>query len=139
MGLKKVISEDVALDSLELFVNKWVKKPAPKDELKESYSDVFDAICDGLLVFDEKQNPSYSLKEAIKSDTGNVVVDKLSFRTRIHPSTLADISEGLNPQKQMFKLQLRMTSYIIDQPIAMLDKLGRYDYDVVSQLAAVFF
>jgi hypothetical protein len=94
MGLKKVISEDVALDSLELFVNKWVKKPAPKDELKESYSDVFDAICDGLLVFDEKQNPSYSLKEAIKSDTGNVVVDKLSFRTRIHPSTLADISEG---------------------------------------------
>jgi hypothetical protein len=31
-----------------------------------------------------------------------------------------------------------MTSYIIDQSVAMLDKFERYDYDVINQVSSVF-
>ncbi len=135
----KAISKDVALVELENFVNKFVKKPVPFNELEDSYPDVLEAIMDGLLVFDENLNPTFKLKYPIKGEeSGNVVLDSLTFKTRIKPTQLADIAKGLNPQKEVFTLQLKMTSFIIDQPIAMLDKFERYDYDVISQVASVF-
>jgi hypothetical protein len=135
----KAISKDVALLDLEKFVNKFVKKPVPFNELEETYPDVLEAIMDGLLVFDENQNPTFTLKYPIKGEeSGNVVLDKLTFKTRIKPTQLAEIAKGLNPQKEIFTLQLKMTSHIIDQPMSMLDKFERYDYDVISQVASVF-
>lgn len=135
----KAISKDVALVELENFVNKFVKKPVSFDELEDTYPDVLEAIMDGLLVFDENQNPTFKLKYPVKGEeSGNVVLDSLTFKTRIKPTELANIAKGLNPQKEVFTLQLKMTSFIIDQPIAMLDKFERYDYDVISQVASVF-
>lgn len=139
MTKDKAISKDVALLDLENFVNKFVKKPVQFNELEDTYPDVLDAIMDGLLVFDADQNPTFELKYPIKGEeSGNVALSKLTFKTRIKPTQLADIAKGLNPQKEVFTLQLKMTSFIIDQPIAMLDKFERYDYDVISQVASVF-
>lgn len=132
------VSKEVALEDLEKFVNSFVKKPVPANELEESYPDVLDAIMDGFLSFDENSLPKLKLKNPIKSEEGTVVLSDVTFRTRIKPTTLADLAKGLHPQKEVFTLQLKMTSYIIDQPIAMLDKFDRYDYDVISQVASVF-
>lgn len=135
----KVVSKEVALEDLEKFVNKFVKKPVAFNELEETYPDVLDGIMDGLLSFDdETMLPKYTLKDPIKSEDGNVSVSEISFRTRIKPTALAEIAKGLNPQKEIFTLQLKMTAYIIEQPVAMLDKFERYDYDVISQVASVF-
>jgi hypothetical protein len=135
---KVVISKEVALEDLEKFINSFVKKPLPSNELEESYPDVLDAIMDGFLSFDNDNNPKLKLKDPIKGESGDIVVSDITFRTRIKPTTLADIAKGLHPQKEVFTLQLKMTSYIIDQPMAILDKFSRYDYDVVSQIASVF-
>ena len=132
------VSKEVALEELESFVNKFVKKPVPSNELEESYPDVLDAIMDGYLSFDESGLPKLKLKSPIKSENDQVVLADVTFRTRIKPTTLADLAKGLHPQKEVFTLQLKMTSYIIDQPVAMLDKFDRYDYDVISQVASVF-
>lgn len=133
-----VISKEVALEELEKFVNRFVKKPLPLNELEESYPDVLDAIIEGYLSFDESGLPKLKLKFPIKNDKEEVSLSEITFRTRIKPTTLADLAKGLHPQKEVFTLQLKMTSYIIDQPMAMLDKFERYDYDVISQVAAVF-
>lgn len=134
-----VISKKVALEDLEKFVNKFVKKPVPQNELEETYPDVLDAIMEGYLSFNQETLiPKLSLKYPIKGEDGSVVVSTIDFKTRIKPTTLADLAKGLHPQKEMFTLQLKMTSYIIDQPVAMLDKFDRYDYDVISQVVAVF-
>jgi hypothetical protein len=138
MKNKEVVSKEVALDDLELFINKFVKKPVAKSELEETYPDVLDAIVDGYLSFDESNLPRLKLKYPIKDEEGNIALSELSFRTRIKPTALASLAKGLNPQKEVFELQLRMTSFIIDQPVAMLDKFERYDYDVLNQVASVF-
>jgi hypothetical protein len=135
---KAVVSKEVALVDLESFINKWVKKPVGKDELEEVYPDVLDAIMDGFLSFDESQVPTFKLKDPIKSDSGQISVSEINFKTRIKPTVLADIAEGLNPAKQMFKLQLRMTAHIIGQPVAMIDNFERYDLDVINSVASVF-
>lgn len=138
MKNKTVISKEIALNDLEVFVNKFVKKPVAKEELEETYPDVLDAIMDGYLSFDEAGLPVLKLKDPIKNESGDVAVSEIKFRTRIKPTVLADLAKGLNPQKEVFTLQLRMTAYIIDQPVQMLDKFERYDYDVINQVATVF-
>lgn len=136
---KTVISKEVALDELEKFVNFYSKKPFPRVKLEESYPDVLDGIMDGLLSFDDKQVPTYKLRFPIKTEDGaSVVLSEVSFKTRIKPSTKADLSKGLHPMNEVFAIQLNMLSFIIDQTITMIDKFEPYDYDTVSQIAAVF-
>ena len=133
------VSKEVALNELEKFVNKFVKKPVQKHELEDTYPDALEAIMDGFLWFDlETAIPKLKLKFPIKDDADNVALSEITFRTRIKPTALADIAKGLHPQKEIFMLQLKMTSFIIDQPLAMLDKFEKYDYDVISQVASVF-
>lgn len=136
--MKTVISKEIATNDLEGFVNKFVKKPCPREELEETYPDVLDAIMDGFLHFKEDGIPVLKLKYPVKNDVGDVSLSEINFRTRIKPTTLADLAKGLHPQKEVFTLQLRMTAYIIDQPMMMLDKFERYDYDVINQVATVF-
>ena len=135
---EKVVIEEVALNDLELFVNRFVKKPVPREEMKDTYPDVLDAIMDGYLSFKEDGSPLLSLKNPIKNVKGEVSISEVNFRTRIKPTTLADLAKGLNAQKEIFTLQLRMVAYIINQPVQMLDNFDRYDYDVLSQVATVF-
>jgi hypothetical protein len=133
------VSKEVALDELEKFVNFYSKKPFPKNKLEETYPDVLDGIMDGYLSFDEKQVPTYKLRFPIKTEDGTtVVLSEVNFKTRIKPSTKADLAKGLHPQNEVYAIQLNMLSYFIDQSIAMIDKLHVYDYDTVSQVAAVF-
>lgn len=133
------VSKDVALDDLEKFVNYYSKKPVERTTLSESYPDVLDAIMEGHLSFDENQVPKLKLKEPIKGeDSGNVALDSLDFKTRIKPSDKANLGKGLSITTDILTYQLRITAHIIGQPIAILDKLSPYDYDVVSQVASVF-
>jgi len=135
---KTVISKEVALNDLEQFINKFVKKPVAKEKLEETYPDVLDAIMDGYLSFDTNGVPVLKLKDPIKLEDGSVLHSEINFRTRIKPLTLANIAKGLNPQTEVFMLQLKMTSFIIDKDVEMLDNFSRYDWDVIQQLATVF-
>ncbi len=135
---KAVISKEVALKELEQLVNRFVKKPVSNDKLEETYPDILDAIIDGYLSFDGMGVPVLKLKDPIKLEDGSVLHSEINFRTRIKPLTLANIAKGLNPQTEVFMLQLKMTSFIIDKDVEMLDNFSRYDWDVIQQLAAVF-
>lgn len=135
---EKAISEEVALNELESFINRFVKKPVTREEIKETYPDVLDGIMDGFLSFKEDGAPLLKLKNPIKNVNGEISISEINFRTRIKPTTLADLAKGLNAQKELFTLQLRMVAYIIDQPTVMLDNFSRYDYDVLTQISTVF-
>ena len=133
-----LISKDVALDDLEKFVNHYSKKPVERNTLSESYPDVLEAIMDGNLSFDESQVPSLKLQQPLKDEEGNSFLDSINFKTRIKPSDKASLGKGLSIATDILTYQLRLTAHIIGQPIAVLDRLSPYDYDVVSQVSAVF-
>lgn len=133
-----LISKDIALDDLENFVNYYSKKPVERNTLSESYPDVLEAIMDGNLSFDENQVPKLKLHQSLKDEEGNIFLDSLTFKTRIKPSDKASLGKGISITTDILTYQLRLTAHIIGQPIAVLDRLSSYDYDVVSQVSAVF-
>jgi len=135
---KMIVAKEVALDDLEQFINRFVKRPEPREDLEAKYLDVLDAVQDGFLTFGKDSIPTLKLKFPVKNDQGEVSLSELSFKTRILPSELTSISKGLHPINDLFLLQNKMTGFVIGQPVAMLDRFERYDLDVINQLAAVF-
>jgi hypothetical protein len=136
--MKSVVNKEVALVELELFVNKFLKKPIAFDKVEETYPDILEAIVDGFISFNEAGIPVLKLKDPIVSDAGNIMVSEVNFKTRIKPLTLASIAKGIDLKTDALTLQLRMVSYIIGEEVQMLDKFERYDYDVINQVATVF-
>lgn len=130
------ISKEVALDELEKFVNNFSKKKVERSDVETAYPDVLDAICEGFVSFDENLNPTYKLKDPIKGDGDGH--KEITFKTRILPTELAKLGKGLHPINDLFELQLKMTAHIIGQPVMLLDKFSRYDYDAINQIASVF-
>lgn len=137
MKNEKVVSEEVALNDLELFVNEWVEKPEPKDKLKESYPMMLEALISGNLVL-ENNVPVYSLANPVKNVKGEVSVSEITFRTRISPSNQAGLGKGLNIQLDQLQYALNCISYIVNQPIAIIDNFGKRDYNTVREIASVF-
>jgi hypothetical protein len=137
MSKEKVISEDVALNDLEAFINEWVEKPEPKDKLAESYPNILESLMDGNLLLENKV-PVYTLVSPVKNVKGEASVSEITFRTRISPSNQASLGKGLNIQLDQLQYALNCISYIINQPIAIIDNFGKRDYAAVREIASVF-
>jgi hypothetical protein len=135
----KTISKEVALVELEKVVNWFVKKPVPVEELEETYPDVLEAIMDGLLVFNTDNVPTYKLKNPIKGEeSGSVVLDSLTFKTRIKPTDQRKIAFGIDFKKDPIGFQHKAIAYLTSQPELMIDNYSRYDLDVIQQVSTLF-
>lgn len=135
---KAVLSEEIALNELESFINEWVEKPESKDKLRETYSNIFDALVSGNLVIDEEKNPVYKLVNPVKNDKGEVAKDEATFKTRISPINQARLGKGLNIQLDQLQFGLNCVCYIISEPINMVDKFSKKDYNAIREIASVF-
>ena len=111
-----------------------------EDKIEDNFPDVIEAIQDGLIVFDDKNHPTLTLRFPIETenkdkDLGIYVVN---FRSRIKPSDKANIMDGLNIQTQQGKYILKFMSYITGMSGNELDKLDTEDYDTINQICSVF-
>jgi len=136
---KEVIDREVAIVEVRNFLNHFNRKQDPSDQnIEELYPDVLEAVQLGLLVFNGEKSPVLTLEKPIENDEGIVSLSSVEFRTRIKPSTKANLSEGIDLRKQAVKYSLNVVAYIIDQPKPMLDKFSPFDYDVIQQVSSVF-
>lgn len=132
------INEESALIELGSFVNHWAEKPVKTEDLKEGYSNILEAICSGNLVINENKEPVYKLVHPIKNDEGVVSVSEVNFKTRILPNTQASLSKGVDISKEQLRFMLICIAHIIGQPIQMLDKFSKKDYNTIREIATVF-
>jgi len=132
------IVEEVAIEELRQFLKPYKRKLLSDEEIKDLYPDVLEAIMIGGLVLEEGNFPKYTLTEPIKSDTGEVVVEGLSFKTRVLPSDVRKISSGVDIKKDPILFAHKCLSFVVGQPLAMLDKFSAFDYRVSEQLSTVF-
>ena len=134
----KTISKEVALVELEKLVNWYVKRPVPFEELEETYPDVLEAIMDGLLVLDKDFVVTFKLKNAIKGESGSVVLESLTFKTRIKPTDQRKIAFGIDFKKDPIGFQHKAIAYLTSQPELMIDNYSKYDVDVIQQVSTLF-
>lgn len=133
-----VISEEIAIQELQEFVEKWDDKKKKDWEIQNDYPQVLIAIRKGLLVIGEDKKPVFTLQNPIKTDEGSIALDVINFRTRIRPQQLSDIMKGLDISKNQIEYTLRCFAFLTGQSIAMLNKLEKFDYKVIDQISTVF-
>lgn len=132
------VSEEIAIQEMQDFVEKWDDKKKKDWEIQDLYPQVLIAIQEGLLVIGADKKPVFTLKYPIKTDEGNVALDVVTFRTRIRPQQLSDIMKGLDISKNQIEYTLRCFAFLTGQPISMLNKLEKFDYKVIDQISTVF-
>jgi hypothetical protein len=134
---KQVISEEIAVNEVLDFINYYSKKPIQIDDVKEKHEAIVEAVVSGNLVFEDKK-PIYTLVHPIKNDKGEVSRDKVEFKTRIKPTTKADLAKGIDLQKDVANYSLRIIAYIIGSTTKELDLFEPIDYDVISEISTLF-
>lgn len=132
------LSEDLALNDLEKFVNIWVEKPESRHELSTVYSNIFNALLNGNLSFDENYVPTYQLLNPIKNTDGDISNSIINFKTRISPTNQARIAKGLDIKLDQLQFGLNCICYIIGEPLLMLDKFSKKDYNAIREISTVF-
>lgn len=136
---KNQISEEIAVNDVLEFVNYYSKKPIKIEDVKEQYLSTVEAVQSGNLVFEgETKKPKYTLFYTLKNDEGGVYMDSVEFKTRIKPTTKADLAKGLDLQRDLANYSLRCIAHIIGTTVRELDKFEAVDYDVISEVSAVF-
>ena len=134
----QVIPTDLAIKEIQDFVTKFDYKAKKDWEVKDDYPNMLQAVEEGLLSFDDKKKPTYKLRFPIKNDKKEIAIDTLNFRTRIRPQELSTVMRGLDISKNQIEYTLRCFAFLTGQPIAVIDKLEKFDYKVMEQVSTVF-
>lgn len=133
------VSEEIAEQELIGFYNHYSLIPGEDSEILEELSVAKIALMQGLLKFDDDKKPSYTLKDPIKNEAGDVSLSEIQFKTRIFPNEHVKLSKGLNIQKQTMEYALRCQAHLAQLPsVSYLNKLSKFDYTVVQQIGTVF-
>jgi len=135
--LEEVMSEENALNELDLFVKEWVEKPIEKEELKKSCPSMFEALISGNLVIQDNI-PTYKMVEPVKNIKGEISVSDITFKTRISPVNQANLGKGLNIKTDDLMYTLNCVCYIIGQPKEIVDHFRSKDYNTICEIASFF-
>jgi hypothetical protein len=135
---KEVISEEVAVNEVLNFINFYSRKPIDFSIAKEKHELLVEAVMNGNLIFEDTKKPIYTLVNPIISESKEVLRSTVEFKTRIKPTTRADLAKGIDLQKDQANFSLKVISYIIGSTVKELDLFEPIDYDVISEISAVF-
>jgi len=139
LSKEDVMVKDIAIIEVQKFVEKWTYEKPEEWEVEETYPQLLKAVQKGLLIFDKEYKPTFTLAFPIKSEGENFNVETITFRTRIKPNDLSNISKGLNLAKQQVEHVLRCIAYIIGESKGIINKFEKFDYKVIEQVSTVFF
>ncbi|WP_300440698.1 hypothetical protein [Christiangramia sp.] len=142
---QKSVSSEMALKELKNFLKKHKSKEFRRgqltdDKIREDYVDVLEAIEDGLLVFDDKLHPTYTLEHPLyeNSDNPDLVVKQVNFRSRVKAADKTLIMDGLDFEKQRGTYVVKLLSYITKLSITDIKQLENEDFVILNQLCSVF-
>lgn len=134
---KEVVSKEVAVQEVLEFVHKNGHKKVTLEDIEENYSHILEKVMSGHLQLEGI--PVLKLEEPIKNEDGEEIQNEVEFKhTRIKPSQMSGITKGLDLKKDPFGFITRCTSFLLWEPISMLDKLSKNDYKVVEEMTPVF-
>lgn len=142
---KKVVTREVALKEVVSFVKKYNPKDFKRGKLdaakvEEEYLDTIEAVEDGLLVFNDKSVPTYTLEEELFPDAKDeaLKIKVVNFRSRIKEADKALVMDGLDIKNQTGTFTLKTMSYISQLSMTEVKSLGKEDYNVINQICSVF-
>jgi len=138
MKLDYKVAEEVAINEVKEFVEYFKGVEQDETEIKNSFPYTIRAMRLGLLILDEKLTPKLILEEVIKTETGAVAVSEITFKTRLTTSEYQRILNSTDGKKNDVGTYFRTRAFLIGQPVAMLDKFGRFDEKAIVEISTLF-
>lgn len=134
---KDKISPEVALKMMQDFVERWTYVEEDFSKIEEQYPQALQAIRKGILIFNDKQEPTYTLAFPLESE--NDPISQINFKTRIKPLTLSNITKGIDVSKNQVLFTLKCISHLADIKEGDINRLEKFDYKVIEQVCTCFF
>jgi len=138
MKVEFTVAEEVAIKEVKDLVEFYTDEEFEGYAVEDTYPHVVKASKMGLLIIGDDMVPTYKLREPIKTESGGIAVEEIKFLTRLTISQRKSLMKGLDPQKDSFELMMKSFAMIIGQPVAMLDKLSRFDLKALEQIVTLF-
>lgn len=128
------ITKELAVDEIKKYLSDFVET---EFDVEKDYPKILNAVIDGRLVLGES-GPVYSLINPINVGT-EFEQHKLEFKTRVLPSTGANLAKGIDLKNDQITYGLIVTAHITGfANHRELDKLSKKDFQLVQELAPVF-
>lgn len=137
-NLEYKVAAEVAIADVKKYVDSITDKDIELDQVRDTYPKLVKAVMLGLVTLQEDVPPVYTLKEPIKNPAGDITITELNFKERITVSTLKSLGKGLDMKKDSIEFGIKVMAHIVDQPTAILDKLGRFDYKLIEEVTPLF-
>lgn len=132
-----VVSKEIAVQEILEFVHQNGHRKVQLEDIEENYPLMVEKVMNGQLQLEGK--PVLKLETPIKNEEGEEIQNEVEFKhTRIKPSQMSGITKGLDLKKDPFGFIVRCTSFLLGEPVAMLDKLSKNDYKVIEEMTPVF-
>jgi hypothetical protein len=145
MKTENKVSREVAIQEVTVFLKKYKSKEFSRgkltdDVIEEDYIDVIEAIEEGLLVFDDKGKPKYTLRNPLyaTAEDKSLTVTEVTFRARIKESDKNMLMDNLDIKKQMGTYTLKYISFITQLSMTEVKELEKDDFEVLNQICSVF-
>lgn len=139
MEVVNKVPEEQAVMEVKAFAEYHKEKGIADEKITEDYPDIIEAVKLGLLVFDDEQTPTLTLKKPVKTTEGNVALDRIVFKTRIRASEKEKLTKGIDLEGEQVLLLNKLKAFFMQQPKAYLDKLeSKFDERVIDQICTVF-
>ena len=143
--MENKINTDVAFEELKGFLKVKMPKEFRRgrisdEKIKEDYPAVLEAIEDGLLVFDEKSNPEYTLEYPLFSEAKDksLIIKSVAFKTRIKGADRTMLMNGIDPKKDLGTYMIKMIGFICQLNPSETKELEKDDFEVLNQICSVF-
>lgn len=136
---KQAMSLEMAQEEFYGFIKLYNRKPKPIDEVSEEYEAAIDALVEGRLKIDADGVPTYTLIHPVKKESGELLYDSITLKTRIAPTVQSSLSKGIDLERDSAKYSLVIIAHIVGvASIKELDLFHKFDYEVLRHLALVF-
>jgi hypothetical protein len=122
-------------------VNKWLelKKIGEKkrEDKKDSIDAMIGAICEGLLIIDEKGFITQKLKFQIKDESGKVELEELKYKPRLSTAQIQACLAGTK-LTDLYALPIALIAALTDQSKSIIKLLDSEDSSVGQSIANFF-
>lgn len=134
---KGAMDRETAINELRSFVEEHSFENLSDKKLEDKYPQVLSALISGKLILGE--NPTYELKEAVKSKEETVVLEKVEFKTRMTVGEKTRLSKGIDMREDALGFSYACMAHVMSlKSTAYLDKMHKYDLKVCEQLSTLF-
>lgn len=147
-GEQFLVAEEAAIPEIKAFIEYHQDIVIADDRASDQYLDIakdfkniLKSVKRGLLDLSDLDAPVLTLKKPLLSEGGNFNTEKITFKTRITTSTLAQLTKGFDVSKNPIGFANILTTYYTGiGSVGLLDKISecKTDMQTIEEIVGLF-